>query len=227
MTRKKYSDEIEYETSSIDLKAYHKGGENGCSFLKLDYEEHPDLERNDLDKLGQLLIEKVEEYLKEKKGAYVLEEHSSSYHVLHDGDIIAKIWHNDFANSQIKNSDGAKRVAEEFVKVMNGRKTCSKMPKLEEGSSCSSLFYRVVDGCIRIASFKNSDDAERYIEEFVLKKYNQRIQKKKNVVKLINSRGSGDTITLYLGFGQYPLNKAENILYHLREFIHDYIEEVR
>lgn len=220
-----YNKEIKWRLNGCEFRAYHDGGETGCAYISLDYEEHPDLEEEDLEPLGKILIKVVDDYLKKRQGEYTLEEHSSSVHVKKDKNTIAKIWHNQMHNSQIKDKYGALLVAKEFVKIMEGDKRIEKMPRIVE--ECGTLPAGIVKGHTTIASFKEISDANRYINEYATYKYKQEIDVSGcGIAKLMNDRRSGTTIELFKGMGNFVGDKKpENILYHLREFIHDKVEE--
>ena len=152
--KRQYSDKIEYVVNRIDLKAYHEDSENGVSFLKIDCEEHPDLTEDDLEPLGQILLNRIDNYIRDQKDSnFKIERHSSSYHVLYRGDEIAKVWHGKHHDSQIKNEKGALRVAEELVRILSDKSECLRMPKLKR-DSVGQTPHQIVNGCTILATFR-------------------------------------------------------------------------
>lgn len=224
MSSYKYNDMIEIKKGHANYKAYHKHALNDCNYLQLDYEEHPKLDKSDLEPLMNILVKTVEDYIVEnKKSHFELVEHSSSVHVLYEGKLVAKIWHDGLANSQIRNSRGAWRVAEEFVNYMEDNTDKIKMPQIKE--VCGSLPYAVTNGCLATASFKHKSDADKYMDDFVYTKYGQRIYDTCGKVALKNSKESGNTIELFGDCMCFKDMDLKAILYHLREYIDTYIEE--
>jgi len=223
MSWKKYDDNIKWRLGECSFMAKHNKAENNCSFLSIDYEEHPLLKESDLEPLGMKLLETVDEYLK-GKSEFTIEQHSSSYHVLNRHGTIAKIWDDSGHNSQITNKRGAKKVAEKLVEYLERGSVPKAMPR--QVSSCSDLPYVVERKGRVLARFRKKSEADKYWETCVINKHNQRIKDFCGKTSLINSRESGSTIDLFSGLGAYANPTAQDVLYSLRDYIVQEIEEV-
>jgi len=215
MKEKTCYDGIEYRTSDIMFKAHHENAPNQCCYLALDCEEHPNLDKTDLKELGLQLVDFIEDYI-DKKDKFVLEEHSSSTHVKHKGKTIAKIWNNIWKNSDIRNQNEGLKVAQQFKKLIKTKDSIEPMPRLKR--VCDTDFPYAIRSNCTVASFMYENDADKYMDEFVMDKYGQKIVSNCSVVALENTRKSGYNVEIFLN-GEITRIDAENILYHLREYI--------
>lgn len=221
----KCDDKVQERVMGESIGFLHEDSPNNCSYLKLDVEEHPRLDREDLRPLGSKLKEVVDDYIHEHKGLQIV-EHSSSYHIMNGDDCWAKVWYNGMASSQIATKEGAKMVANKFVELMKDKSKIGGMPFLRH---IVSLEYNsvVLNNKGEICKFVRTSDAEEFIREHGDNKYNQLIRETSfcfDGMKLCKADSLAETIIIFKECeGDKKLHK--DILYDLREYIHDNIVE--
>lgn len=220
---KKYSDKVDYHIkehcSSIGFM--YDGCE--CAFLKVDYEEHPDLLKTDLEPLGLELMEVFEKYLCEKK--FKIVEHSSSFHVMRGDKTYAKIWYDGLTHSQIKSREGAKIVAKKFVELLDDDSNVMGMPQMYT-TSCDDFKYHVSNRKVTLAKFTDKLHAKAFIDKHGTKKYNQKIVSEHDYVALLKEDSSSfPTIEIFdRCIGDTKSHK--DLLHDLREFIRNNVRMV-
>ena len=221
----KCDDKVEQREIGQSMSFVHEDSPNNCSFLKLDVEEHPKLDREDLKPLGLKLKEVVDDYIHEHKGLQIV-EHSSSYHIMNGNDCWAKVWYNEMANSQIATKEGAKKVAKKFVELMEDKSKIVGMPILRHlcGKDYNSV---ILNNKGEICKFVRTSDAEEFIEEHGDNKYNQPIRDGflcSCAMRLCKEGSNAETISIFKECeGDREFYK--DILFDLREYIHEDIEE--
>lgn len=192
-----------------------------CAFLDLDVTEHPSLRLEDREILGGLLLDTIEKYIGDKD-KFRFEKHSSSIHIYHKHVVIAKVWHNELASSQIRNEESAMKVAKQLVNYIKDP-SLTYYPK--KRMICSPEFnYAVTDGDGAIAKFVREEDADYFLSDYANGKYNQKIVigiNPTNISVLMKEDSKAHTVELFHGFGVFPNNFAKKLLYSIREYIHD------
>ena len=218
-------DKVKERVMGESINYVHEDSPNVCAYLKLDVEEHPRLDAEDLRSLGLELKRVVDDYIHEHKGLQIV-EHSSSYHIMNGNDCWAKVWYNGMASSQIATKRGAEKVAKKFVELMEDKSKIEGMPVLRH---IISMDYNCVirNNKGEICKFVRTSDAEKFVEEHGNNKYNQLIKEGSfcyGSMKLCKADSSVETIIIFKECdGDRDFYK--DILYDLREYIHDEIEE--
>ena len=207
-------------TKRNTYNAFNYEKSHGCSFLMLDISEHSQLYKEDIKPLNELLLDTVENYIKEKKnqcGGFELGEHTSSINILKNGSIVAKVWHDSFALSDL-NRDEALDVAKEFIRIMNAE-TIAPYPRIYETCGNDATKWGVGNSFSYTATFITKGEAERYMRECINTRYGMKIKHSCNKEILTNREVDSEMVELYHGFGVYADRSAKTVLYHLREYI--------
>lgn len=207
--------ESDYDSDSI---WFTYSGE--CSaFLDLDVTEHPQLDVEDREKLGDKLLDTVEKYI-EEKGTFRMEEHSSSIHILRGKDTVAKVWYDRLVNSAIKTKDDAYKVSRKLIEMLEDKNKIH-YPHIELGfgGSCN---VKIVEDDRILAKFKNRSDADAFLDILRTKGWkSQKISKKSNITSLYYLDDRNHSIQLFHGMGFFPSDLANKILYSLRKYINE------
>lgn len=221
----KCDDKVKQREMGQAISFVHEDSPNNCSYLKLDVEEHPKLDAEDLRPLGLELKRVVDDYIHEHKGLQIV-EHSSSYHIMNGDECWAKVWYDGMASSQIATKKGAKLVAEKFVELMEDKSKIEGMPVLRH---IISMDYNCVirNNKGEICKFVRTSDAEKFIEEHGDNKYNQSIKEAfwcSGGMKLCKEGSTAETISIFKEC-EGDRDFYKDILYDLREYIHTDIVE--
>ena len=217
MKCKKEKYESDYDSDSIWFT--YKGE---CSaFLDLDVAEHPQLNLEDREKLGDKLLDTVEKYI-EEKGTFKMEEHSSSIHILRGKDTVAKVWYDRLVDSAIKSKDDAYKVSKKLIEMLEDKNKINYphiKPVIAYGDSCN---LKIVEGDKTLAKFKNRTDAQAFLDILKTNGWeSQKISKKSNITSLQYLDGRNRSIELFHGMGFFPSDLANKILYCLRKYINE------
>lgn len=213
MRNYKRNNKIKYDKHGCEFKAYHEDKQNaGCSYLRLDHEEHPLLNSDNVEKLGLELIDHIEQFLCEP---YSIERGPGTVTILDgDGQRVARVYINgeNFKVSDVETVEDAYEIAYKLIECFK-RETHESCPV----TSCCDTYDIRKDGKV-IASFESRELRDEFFKFKYESKYGYKIKNDWEGCNLMNKRRDRANC-IVIWDTHFSKDKRTAILSEIREYM--------